>query len=235
MIFAFDCISDPPIVMAFNSVKDAQSDRNGWYIPANAERLANEYIRAPLSAMVKLYNSLADAPVTHFPDRLVAAKRLWEVLEENLTPSSNKGNDTMATKNEATATKAPSKKAAAKASGVKATAEAKKTSAVAAAAATKKTGDAAKATAKAAKAPKGDTTGRGRKSALAGKTLVATVKLDGDKAPINPRRVGSFGYNSLEIIIKAGKTGISTEDYLAAGGRMNDLNWDVEHGSVSAK
>lgn len=49
----------------------------------------------------------------------------------------------------------------------------------------------------------------------------------------NPRRPGSFGFESMKIIID--KPGITTEDFVAKGGRPNDLRWDIEHKNVEAK
>ena len=48
----------------------------------------------------------------------------------------------------------------------------------------------------------------------------------------NPRRPGSHGFNSMEIIIDAGKEGISYEDFIVAGGRRQDLAWDLKHDNV---
>lgn len=67
---------------------------------------------------------------------------------------------------------------------------------------------------------------RGRKSALAGKKLTHT------KDGTNPRREGTHGYKSHQIILD--NPGITTEAFLEAGGRMNDLNWDISHGHVKA-
>lgn len=49
----------------------------------------------------------------------------------------------------------------------------------------------------------------------------------------NPRRKGTWGYKSFEIILAAGDEGISYEDFLAKGGRNKDLTWDWNHGFVS--
>ena len=62
-----------------------------------------------------------------------------------------------------------------------------------------------------------------RKSAqYAGKKIYALV----DK---NPRkRVNSYGWRSMEILLNCGEVGIPYEDYLARGGRSNDLKWDID-------
>jgi hypothetical protein len=65
---------------------------------------------------------------------------------------------------------------------------------------------------------------RGRKSSFAGKTLNANVVG-------NERRAGSHGFRSLQIVID--NPGISVEDFIAKGGRSNDLKWDVDKGNVS--
>ena len=49
----------------------------------------------------------------------------------------------------------------------------------------------------------------------------------------NPRREGTWGYKSFELILAAGDEGISYEDFLAKGGRNKDLAWDWNHGFVS--
>lgn len=74
-------------------------------------------------------------------------------------------------------------------------------------------------------APK-ETGKRGRKAAYAGKKLIAVAH------DHNPRRPGSHGFNSLAIIID--NPGITTEQYLNKGGRLNDLRWDIAHGNVEA-
>jgi hypothetical protein len=57
----------------------------------------------------------------------------------------------------------------------------------------------------------------GPKSKFSGKFLYKLV----DK---NPRREGTWGYRSWELI----KDGMSYEAYKAAGGRNNDLQWDID-------
>lgn len=69
--------------------------------------------------------------------------------------------------------------------------------------------------------PKGN---RGRK--------VGTSKLAGTKfAPtkeVNPRRAGTHGWHSYNILL-ANPAGIEYSEYIAAGGRANDLAWDISH------
>lgn len=60
--------------------------------------------------------------------------------------------------------------------------------------------------------------GAGRPSAFAGKKIQKLA----DK---NPRREGTAGYKSWEKI----RNGMTYEQYLEAGGRRQDLAWDIEH------
>ena len=71
--------------------------------------------------------------------------------------------------------------------------------------------------------PKTKYDGRHTKVSLAGATLMATTK-------DNPRKPGTFGYRSMAIIMR--HPGLTLEDYLSYGGRMNDLRWDIEHNNV---
>lgn len=64
----------------------------------------------------------------------------------------------------------------------------------------------------------------GPRSNSSGKKLYKLV----DK---NPRREGTHGWKSFNLI----KDGMSYEDYKAAGGRNNDLAWDVEHKFVEVR
>lgn len=93
------------------------------------------------------------------------------------------------------------------------------------------TGDAsALVPAHAADAAKGS--GRGRKSANAGKRLFHTVKENQEGAIVNPRKAGSHGHKSMAILIAAGTDGILYEDFIKQGGRPQDLKWDVSHGNA---
>lgn len=126
---------------------------------------------------------------------------------EEVLADIEKGKYTMTTKAEAKK-KAPAKKAEAE------KAEAKKA-------------EAEKTESKKAPAKKGD--GRnnnpGRKSKLHGKTIKPAVKE-------NPRREGTHGHRSFAILL-ANPKGMKVEDYLNKGGRMNDLNWDIERDRVA--
>lgn len=58
----------------------------------------------------------------------------------------------------------------------------------------------------------------GRTSAFSGKVIRKLV----DE---NPRREGTFGYASFALI----KNGMTYEKFIEAGGRRQDLAWDIEH------
>ena len=49
--------------------------------------------------------------------------------------------------------------------------------------------------------------------------------------PVNPRREATKGFHSMQILIDAGGP-ISYEAYISAGGRSNDIAWDLERGHV---
>jgi hypothetical protein len=78
---------------------------------------------------------------------------------------------------------------------------------------------------------------RGRKATAAGQKLFPAdfhnARITPEYIGTNPRRKGSHGYRSLQIIID--NPGIITEDYLSKGGRLNDLRWDIAHGNVKAE
>lgn len=79
---------------------------------------------------------------------------------------------------------------------------------------------------------------RGRKATGAGKKLwpgpsLKTEDVGADFDWINPRRKESHGYRSLQIVID--KPGITTEDFVAQGGRLNDLRWDLARGRIEMK
>lgn len=76
------------------------------------------------------------------------------------------------------------------------------------------------------KAPDKESSGRGRPAAFAGKKLHPIVVT-------NPRQAGSHGWHSLKIVLD--NPGITYEDYKVAGGRNNDLRWDVAHCYVEVK
>jgi hypothetical protein len=116
-------------------------------------------------------------------------------------------------------------KAKAKAEEAEAKAKAKAEAAAAKAAAKAEAAEAeaeAKAEAKAARKAAGEAPRRGN----SGKHLYPLVGK-------NPRRPGSFGHFSMQIILD--EPGISYEEYIKKGGRSNDLNWDIDHGFTEAR
>jgi|TARA_R110000824_G_scaffold329881_1_gene516647 hypothetical protein len=56
-------------------------------------------------------------------------------------------------------------------------------------------------------------------------------KMIRSKTPTNPRREATKGFHSMQILIDAGVS-ISYEDYVAGGGRPNDLAWDISKGNA---
>lgn len=83
-----------------------------------------------------------------------------------------------------------------------------------------------------ADAPAASSGRKGRSSQYAGKTLIGAVKENQEGAVVNPRRDGTPGHKSLGLILNAGKAGISYEDFVAGGGRNQDLLWDIAHDNV---
>lgn len=66
---------------------------------------------------------------------------------------------------------------------------------------------------------------KGRKSAYSGKIIRRAT--EGGK---NPRREGTWGYKSFELIPSEG---IEYDAYISAGGRNNDFLWDLARGFVT--
>ncbi len=64
----------------------------------------------------------------------------------------------------------------------------------------------------------------GKRSKFSGKRLFKLVKE-------NPRRKGSCGYTSFNLI----RDDMTYEEYRMLGGRSNDLQWDINHGYVAIK
>ena len=64
----------------------------------------------------------------------------------------------------------------------------------------------------------------GRKSEFTGKRLYRNMD-------VNPRRPGTLGHRSFDLIVD----GMTYEEYLMAGGRNNDLHWDIERKWVIVK
>jgi hypothetical protein len=103
-----------------------------------------------------------------------------------------------------------------------------------------------------AKGKKAPAPAKGKKGAKApapapakGKAKAAAVKVSGGAAgkfaraggkffklvEANPRREGTHGFKSFNLL----KNGMTYEEYIAAGGRNNDLRWDIDHGWVEQR
>ena len=71
----------------------------------------------------------------------------------------------------------------------------------------------------------GDPNAPGKRSLYARQMLAAAMET-------NPRREGTWGWRSYNILMNAPEGGISYENYLKAGGRNRDLAWDIARGRV---
>lgn len=235
---------DKPEGRKFHSKRSALQVANDWFFPSDANALAEQTVAAPTAQMVKLYNSLAATPVKKFTDRKTAAERLWKLIEEqnmetidiDSLPDNISGQMAEAAAKQAAANAeraaaaAAKKEAAAKAKAEReATRAAKKEAATAAKAEKEAARAARKEAAAAAKAA-----AKVPRSKIEGKTLVPTYK-DAEGNLANPRKVGTFGWNSYNIVLAAGADGISVADFKAAGGRLVDANWDIDHGYMVAQ
>ncbi len=67
---------------------------------------------------------------------------------------------------------------------------------------------------------------KGRTSSFNGKVIRAAPGINA-----NPRREGTHGYKSMEIIINA-KNGVTYEEFIRQGGRRQDLAWDLAHSNI---
>ena len=93
-----------------------------------------------------------------------------------------------------------------------------------------------KPTAEEGSSPKGETTAsvaptKKARGQFAGKSLFPLRPNPDGNGYYNPRRYGSHGHRSLQVIID--QPGISYADFLKAGGRQVDLAWDVKHGNAT--
>lgn len=75
-----------------------------------------------------------------------------------------------------------------------------------------------------------------RKSSKAQKAAVARHRLDPQLFIIsqvdgNPRRKGSIGFKSFQIIASARKP-VKVETFVEKGGRLRDLHWDINAGNA---
>lgn len=65
---------------------------------------------------------------------------------------------------------------------------------------------------------------KGRASSFEGKIVKVAAEMKE-----NPRREGSHGYRSMQILLE-NPNGIPYEDFISMGGRRQDLAWDIMHG-----
>lgn len=264
-VVAIDLSTSVPNVKRFSAAEIAALHGNDWQIYADATELTEDRIGITTKSLVTIHNFLAERQVVKFSDRETAAHRTWAIINSKVelttatkrtknmelqTDTTNNIPDDVSAKmaesikvekaaaaEKAAAKQAKKDEAAAAAEKRKAESEAKKQAAAtekankaAAKAAAKAEREAAKADSKANK-----NQAQGRKSALSNKLLKHSIGKDAEGDIKNPRRAGSHGFRSLQIIIDAGDFGIKTEDYVKAGGRMNDLHWDVDHGNVEVR
>lgn len=88
--------------------------------------------------------------------------------------------------------------------------------------AVKKTGD--------VKVSGGKSEARGRNSSHAGKKIFILTEKNA-----NPRREGTHGHKSFELVRTAGSGKLTYEAYIEKGGRSNDLAWDLDKGYVKVQ
>jgi hypothetical protein len=197
-------------------------------------------------SVVNLYNGMAEllgqSPVKKFETRDIANKRLAAIADQlakqigydpvnapvEPEPATSTQSDEDAT-DEATDGAAP-RVSGSLAAKVK-SATAAKANKAAAAQEAKAAAKAEKAAAREARAAASAATKEARAARTADKSGTRSSPFDGKTLhPVrekNPRREGTFGWHSYEIIRK--KPGITYEDYRKAGGRPNDLAWDIDH------
>jgi len=75
-----------------------------------------------------------------------------------------------------------------------------------------------------------------KSKAMDPKVFKGTYKYDRDakiqiKVPKNPKREGSGGYKRFSLY----KTGMKIRDFLKAGGKTIDLDWDRERGFIAVE
>ena len=189
-------------IYEFKSRRHAASHGNGLLVATCAEDIVGSSVTA--QQMVMLYNRFFDKqPVKRFQDKITAARALIALAQAKaLKMIDTESENPM---NDVAEVKAVVPK---KAKVVKA----------------------AKAP-KAEKSPKSEAAEgngrRGRNSMFDGRKFKAK-----DGLTTNPRRAGTNGFTSFEILL-ANPEGLQYEDYLAAGGRRVDLAWDLAHDNVA--
>lgn len=197
---------------AYATRKEADGG-TGMPVYASVEELAQT--KASLTEMAKFYNRLTGSDIKKFSDKNAAARRIWDAAvaaneEFNEQNKADEGApDATQPQPDATQPQPDAPEAADEQTqqeeGNSQTEE--------------------KSQPVDAPAPK-----RGRKPGtgqFAGKTVFA-------KKQVNPRRAGTKGWHSYNIFL--GKPeGVPYADYIAAGGRAVDLDWDIKHKFAEVK
>jgi hypothetical protein len=172
--------------------------------------------------MVVIYNQFADKPVTKFSDREAAARRTWAVVcGQDLGDVGNPSEGAKIV--EDVQREMADDAIEAMNADENGTLEGNSTAATD----TDNAGQQPEGLALEGSdhsAPTEEPAKRGRKNGtgeFAGKRIYALKQ-------VNPRRIGTSGFNSYEII--RGKTeGVTYDEYIAAGGVPRDLRWDIDH------
>lgn len=203
-IYGVDIGGGPLEILKWPDRKTAQRAGNSWMLVENAKELFESSVsNGRLAELWNFHNP--DTPIQKFADREKGAEEVFAFFER--VAISPKKLSTAPEGEAKVARGATAKKSAAATPGKKAAAQA---------VATKK--------------------GKGNAANLKTRTSkYSGMKLTPSKeaAAKNPRKEGSHGFKSIEIIRK--NPGITYEDYIKKGGRNNDLEWDVSKGNVTTK
>ena len=199
--------ADQGQIKFFTSMAEAKKEAGeGFKSYSTPEELAAD-TTVKASMMITLYNRNSSRLIKEFKSRAVAAARIFR--DAPVVETAKKGM-TIA-------------QAALKVAKAKARAEANEAK--------------AKAKFEAAK-PKAEK--RVRPSMFTGKKIFPAKKLlSSEGIWMNPRRnkngkgTQPWGFKSMEMIIA--NPGMTYDDYRKAGGRYNDLAWDLFHGNVTLK
>lgn len=194
---------------AYATRKEAAGS-TGMPVYASVEELAQT--KASLTEMAKFYNRLTGNDVKKFSDKASAARRIWDaaVAANEEFNEQNKDADTPApdaTQPQPDAPEAAGEQTEQGEGNSQPDSEGQPVA-----------------------VPVADKGKRGRKPGtgqFAGKTVFA-------KKQVNPRRAGTKGWHSYNIFL--GKSeGVPYADYIAAGGRAVDLDWDIKHKFAEVK
>lgn len=203
--FRIDVIG--PKVTKYVDEKTAVSSGNGGTLVSSEEQLVKSPVL--MATMVELFNLGSTTRLKNvFKNREEAAKAVWPLLQKLSDPAKPRSQP----EKDLNMAKTPKTPKAAPAAAPKTTKGAK-----------------APATAPAPKAPKAPAALKGKQSVFSGKFISLSPKAKGE----NVRKEGTGGWKSMEIVRKAGK--ISYDDYVKAGGRRQDLAWDMDRGFYDLK